>query len=193
MKMFCKLFQLFVFFTLVGCGYRAGVGDCQIHGSKICVPYVKGDRKGLLTSQLIYSLKKSGLFSDSAKSALTLNVKICKDLDQEIGFREDFKNKDNEHRVVVDEKRKLIIVEASLCKCDQIVWGPKKIRAFVDYDFVDPDSLNDLSFIIDGKREQTLGFSLGQLTPQDSSLDSAIIPLYQRLAQKIVDQISLEW
>lgn len=193
MKMFNKVSFTCCFLSFLSCGYQTGIGDCKHLGSKICVPYVEGDRKGLLTSQLVYSLKKSGLFSESSKGAITLKVKICKSLDQEIGYREDFKNLKNEYRVIVDEKRKVMMVEASLCKYDQVVWGPKKIRTFVDYDFVDPDSLDDLSFILNDQRVTTLAFSLGQLSPQDSSLDSAIPSLYQKLAEKIVDQISLEW
>lgn len=187
---------LWIFFTsflFSACGYKSGIGDCNHIGSKICVPYVQGDRKGLLTSQLIYALKSSGLFSESEKGALTLKVKICKEIEQEIGYRQDFKNLQNQNRVIVDERRNVMIVEASLCKCEKVVWGPKKIRAFVDYDFIDPASLNELSFVLDGERVQTVPFSLGQLSAQDSSNDAAMPSLYLNVAEKIVDQISLEW
>jgi len=187
------LWILLSFFLLSSCGYKSGIGDCKHIGSKICVPYVQGDRKGLLTSQLIYSLKRSGLFSESEKGVLTLKVKICRQMDQEIGYRQDFKNLANQNRVIVDEKRNLMIVEASLCKGDCVVWGPKKIRTFVDYNFVDPASLNELSFVLDGQRVETLPFSLGQLTSQDSSYEASMPSLYLNIAEKIVDQISLEW
>jgi hypothetical protein len=185
--------KCFFFLLLTSCcGYQSGIGNKNFCSSGINVPYIEGDREGLFTAELIYALKRSGLFAQKNKG-YQLKVKIGKDFAQEIGWREDFKNTQDEKRVVVDEQRKGIVVEVTLCKGSKICFGPKKIRSFVDYDFFDPDSLQDLSFIIKGKRQTTLDFSLGQLTAQDNALTSAKSSLYRKMAEKIVDQIYLEW
>lgn len=189
-KMYNKILLLLpiIFF---GCNYKLGMGE-SFSQCGICVPYIQGDLDGLFTSELIYSLKSSGLFSED-KKALTLKVKICNELDQEIGWREDFKVTKNEKRVIVVEKRKIIVLEVFLCNGSEICWGPRKIRSFVEYDFFDPDSLNGLSFILDGVRVPSIAFSLGQLTSEDDALMAAKPLLYRKLSKKIVDQISLEW
>jgi len=187
-----KFFLLILPLVFFSCGYKVGVGEKDFYSCGICVPYIQGDRDGIFTSELTYVLKKSGLFSNAQK-ANQLKVKICNNLDQEIGWREDFKNTEDDHRVVVDEKRKIMEVEVSICQGKKICWGPTKVRTFVDYDFVDFDSLNDLSFVLNGQRITTLDFSLGQLNAQDSALDSSLNSLYRKLAEKIVEKISLEW
>lgn len=189
--MFSK-YLLLIPLLLTSCGYKAGVGDKTVFSCGICVPNIQGDHKGLFTSELTYALKKSGLFSTNSK-ANQLRVKICKNINQEIGWRQDFKNTEDEHRVIVDEKRKILEVEVSICQGDKVCWGPKKVRTFVDYDFFDFDSLDDLSFVLNGTRTTTLDFSLGQLNAQDSALDSSLSSLYRKLSEKIVEKISLEW
>lgn len=192
LEKFIKIIFLCISFFLTSCGYKAGVGGKDHFSYGIAVPYVEGDHKGILTSEITYALKKSGLFTQTAK-ANQLRVKICKDLNQDIGWREDFKNTEDEHRVIVDEKRKILEVEVSICQGEKVLWGPKKIRTFIDYDFFDFDSLNDLSFILNNRRATTLDFSLGQLNAQDSALDSSLSSLYKKLAEKIVEKICLEW
>ncbi len=72
---------------------------------------------------------------------------------------------------------------------DQIAYGPYAITASSDYDYIDGDSIQDLTFVdTQGVFTTVLPFSLGQLEPVESAQEAATQPLYRRLAQKIVDR-----
>lgn len=73
--------------------------------------------------------------------------------------------------------------------CGKPVIGPQTIKAFADYDYVDSNSLQDLSFIdpSTGTRVTSIAFSLGQLDSVGSAGEDALHPIYRQLAQKIVE------
>lgn len=188
MRFFNLLFLSFL--TLTGCGYH-WVND--IPRKSISIPYIEGDLEGGLTSEVISAINSSSHFQFKTHSDLILKGRIIKNLDQDIGFKEEQDGTEEERSLIAVEGRKTFTVEIVLCQNEKAIWGPKNIEAFVDYDYVDPHSLSDLSFILDGERVSILPFSLGQLSSQDSAQDGALRPLYKKLAQKIVDVISLEW
>ena len=71
-----------------------------------------------------------------------------------------------------------------------ILLGPQVIKAHADYDYVDSNSIRDLTFVTHhGKPEKILDFSLGQLDSVDGAHDDSNDVVYQILAQKIVDGI----
>ena len=85
-------------------------------------------------------------------------------------------------------------IEVALCQGTEVVYGPYRVAADADYDYVDGDSIRDLTFIdSSGSTITVLPFSLGQLEPKESAALAATKPLYRRLAQKVVDAISSEW
>jgi hypothetical protein len=62
------------------------------------------------------------------------------------------------------------------------------IKAFADYDYVDSNSIRDLTFRSGHhQHEKTLDFSLGQLDSLDGAHQDASAPIFRLAAQKIVD------
>jgi len=76
-----------------------------------------------------------------------------------------------------------------------VVIGPIFVKADSDYDYYDPESIRDLSFVTNqGYRIATINFSLGQLDSIEGAVDDVAVPVYHSLAQKIVDGIiSQNW
>lgn len=123
---------------------------------------------------------------------LSLSVKILSLEDENIGYRKDVEQDTGsiKRRIIPSEGRKTIKVQVSLIEqeAEKIVKGPIIVSSSVDYDYVDQNSLNDLSFINrNGNRETVLRFSLGQLEAIDSAQEAALFPLYKSCARKIVD------
>lgn len=61
---------------LTACGYRCGSGEVCSRYSSVCVPYVEGDREGLLTSALIRRLSSTALLTYKSQNA-DLILKAC--------------------------------------------------------------------------------------------------------------------
>ena len=191
-----RFFMIPILF-LSACGYHTGVGPS--FSDTISIPYIEGDEYGRLTNELIYQLSSSGGFlyrNDGGR--YLLKVKILHVGNEVIGFRHDKEKTDGtiKDNLIADEGRQTITVLASLLSrsSEEVLWGPHEVRADVDYDYVDPGSLADLSFIDSmGARRTVLNFSLGQLEPIDSAQEGALKPLYRNIARKIVDLVTFEW
>jgi len=94
------------------------------------------------------------------------------------------------------EGRNILEAEVTLYRKDteEIAFGPYLLTADSEYDYVDGDSLKDLTFVsATGELIEVLPFSLGQLESLESALEASSKPVNARLAQKIVDVISGEW
>lgn len=182
---------------LTSCGYRWEPD--YPHGARpsVTVPFVKGDEDGSLTAEIIRTLGSSGLVDVvSSGGDYRLQVSISANSSENIGFREDPQKVDGKVRknLLACEGRRSMTIEATLCRGDEIAYGPYQITANADYDYVDGDSIQDLTFTNpEGILITVLPFSLGQLESTESAQEAAIRPLYGRLAQKIVDAISLQW
>jgi outer membrane lipopolysaccharide assembly protein LptE/RlpB len=188
-----SLILLFSFLT--SCGYQWQHAE---EVPTVCIPFIPDDEDGALTNEIATALTQSGLAQVHYRNAdYRLEVKINK-VDTEItGFRLDpqkINGKIRKHLLSCEE-RKTVSVEATFYNfCDEIVYGPYTVAADADYDYIDEDSLQDLTFInSDGVPTVVLPFSLGQLEPRESARDAATRPLYRHLAQKIVDAIAAEW
>lgn len=185
-----SFFSCTILCILTACGYRFDGGE----KIAVCVPYVVGDFQGELTDALVVALSETANFRYSKHSAdWILKVKILGIKNDRIGYRYDRRDKSGELRknVIGIENRKGINVEVSVenATTGKLVLGPQIIEADADYDYVDPNSLQDLSFIdpATGTRTTSIGFSLGQLDSVGAAGEDAIYPIYKRLAQKIVD------
>ncbi|MDE3045606.1 MAG: hypothetical protein KGJ02_03065 [Verrucomicrobiota bacterium] len=162
------------------------------------VPFAKGDEDGSFTSELVSTLSSSGLGTVLHRHAdYRLEVAILNDRNETIGFRRDPQKIENKVKknLLAIEGRKIIEVEATVYRetSDEIVFGPYRLTAEADYDYIDGDSLQELTFSYNGKLVSVLPFSLGQLEPIESAVEAATKPIYRRLSQKIVDVISSEW
>ncbi len=188
-RSFLFLFLIF----LAACGYRFERG---FEGkTTISVPYVQGDYEGKFTDALVRALFQSGAFEYRRSCGrLSLEVVVQNDENERIGFRHDRSNNNNKLRknIIGVENRRTICAQVTLIDTvtEEIVLGPYSVKSFVDYDYLNENSPEDTSFIdLEGIRETSIGFSLGQLDSKDSAERDALWPLYQRLAQKIVDAI----
>lgn len=179
-----------IFLLLAACGYRVDGLD----PITVCVPYVLGDHEGELTDALAFALARTANYryvEDGGE--WTLNAKIVGDRNDRIGYRYDRDPKSGKLRdnVIGIENRKNITVEVKVVKnsTGELVLGPQKIKASVDYDYDDPNSLIDLSFVNpeSSSRVTSIDFSLGQLDSVAAAGEDAIYPIYRLLAQRIVD------
>ena len=182
-----------------GCGYQWERQFPEGNRPIISVPFVRGDEDGSLTAEIISRLESSGLAKVStANGNYRLVLTILGNCKNQIGYRRD-RQKIKSHiqkNLVSAELRKTMDVEVTLFHgtTEDIAFGPYKISAWSDYDYVDGDSYQDLTFPgPKGEPILVLPFSLGQLEDVESAELAAAKPLYRKLAQKIIDVISAEW
>lgn len=184
---------------VASCGYRWEPDFSLGRRPSIYVPFVEGDEEGRLTASIIRALARSGLVDVvQGEGDYRLQVAIVETRGETIGFRRDPQQIKGETRkqLLACEARKAMAVEATVFEgsSDQIVYGPYRIGADVDYDYVDGDSLSDLAFLgPDGQQVVVLPFSLGQLESNEAAQEAAARPLFAQIAQKIVDAIVSEW
>ncbi len=161
------------------------------------VPFIIGDEDGVLTAEVIRSLCSSGLADvRSFGGEYQLKISILGEEIEKIGFRVDPQKIDGKVRrnLFASEGRRMMTVQAALYASNKIAFGPYTITADAEYDYVDGDSIQDLTFTDpSGKVVTVLPFSLGQLESDESARHAANRPLYRKVAQKIVDAISSNW
>jgi hypothetical protein len=179
-----------------GCSYRCQLPE-EINGRTVNIPYVRGDTDGLLTGALVYQLAATGLVEyKQAKADYELQVNILNVENYKIGYRKERKPDGKRRKNLIPvEGREKVIVEAYLKSTltGETLWGPRIISADADYDYVDEDTLKDLSFINkEGQRQSILAFSLGQLESVSCAQEAAFRPLYQRLAKNVVNALIAE-
>lgn len=160
----------------------------------ISVPYVINDYEGALTEALARAISRTANFRFTKEEGdWIINAKIIRTNNDRIGYRYDRDDESGKLRknIIGTENRKEISVEVSVTDSTtgKLIAGPQIIKADAMYDYVDPNSLRDLSFIDpdNGKRRTSIAFSLGQLDSVGTAGEDAIYPIYRLLAQKIVD------
>ncbi len=190
------LWLVFFLPALSSCGYQWTPKEDRF---TVSVPFVEGDEDGALTQELIWALSRSGLAKVQNQDAhYRLEVAIVESKSDTVGFRRDkqiIKGKTRKN-LLASEARKTVAVEVSLFEggAEEPVLGPFRVAADADYDYVDGDSIQDLTFTdSSGQLVTVLPFSLGQLEPTESAQEAATKPLYRSLAQKVIDVISSEW
>lgn len=192
--------KYFLCLLLVGCGYR-WPSDSPLDSSRLilAVPYVVGDGDGSLTGEIVRALSVSGIAEVRQTNArYQLQASIIQSESHTIGYRRDRQKISGESKknLVASEARKTLVIEAALVERDtgKAVRGPFRIEADSDYDYVDGDSIQDLTFVSPkGFPTVVLPFSLGQLEPRDAAEEASMRPLNVRLARKIIDVIFAEW
>ncbi|NGX64052.1 MAG: hypothetical protein KR126chlam6_01476 [Candidatus Anoxychlamydiales bacterium] len=190
-----SFFLILLLFT--SCGYHLGRSE-NTEKLCVCVPYVENEFAPHFTSEIIkqitYSPTLVYTYSDAPYS---LRVKIIEDSVSQIGYRYDRNNQNVRQKDLrATEGRQKITAQVEIIETDTNIsrFGPVNVTASEDFDYVDQDSLSDLSFIDpNGVRTTVLSFSLGQLESIESAKDAASKPLYEKLAKKIVDAISAYW
>ena len=188
-----RKFSFVLLLLLLGCGYRFEGGESKEDVIGISIPYIKGDGEGRLNTELAKALSNSGMFDYVQNGGeLILHAAIIADGDERIGFRFDRdptsgKLRDN---IVGTENRRALSVQISLVDAytQETVLEPQVINAVADYDYVDSNSIRDLTFVApNGTPQKVLDFSLGQLDSFEGAHDDTGIVVYRVLAQKIVE------
>jgi hypothetical protein len=193
------LSSLLLLLVTGGCGYQWYPELSLGHRPVIAVPFIAGDEEGLLTQEIIARLTSSGLAKVStSKGDFRLALKTLGSSNTQIGYRRDPQKIKNEiqKNLLATELRKTMDIEVTLFhgSTENIAYGPFTISAWADFDYVDGDSYQDLTFERPSAIfSPVLPFSLGQLEDRESAELAVVKPLYSRLAQKIVDVISAEW
>ncbi len=186
------LFPLFLF--LSGCGY---VWQNRSGDYSVSVPYVAGDSDGSLTAELVRALALSEVIHVTQSEApYQLQARLIENNQEVIGYRRDRQQigSKNQKNLLAVEARKTVVLEASVYEqaSRSRIAGPFSVEASVDFDYVDGDSTQDLTFIDShGNNQVVLPFSLGQLESMDAAAEAARRPLHEELAKKLVDALNV--
>lgn len=185
--MFIILRFLFLLSLLTSCSYQFGQSCLQDKYSTMTIPYCGGDKDGRLTAALIRHLSQSGTLEYcNSNGQLTLVVKLLKVRDKNIGFRYDRNRKKDEllDTIIPTEMRRTVFAEVVVIESysKRVLIGPARISASVDFDHDYYSSRNGINI-----------FSLGQLGDIDAAYDACLAPLYQNLAEKIIDYVNNSW
>lgn len=171
---------------LVGCQYQFGRGELAERYSTISIPYVEGDQKGELTTEIIKKLSASGAFRYVTNGGdLLLKIKIIELYDQNIDFRYDRKKRGElKKSIIPTESRFTVVAEVLLVEfgTGQTIRGPTRITASTDFDHTYYTTRDEINI-----------FSLGQLSDIDVARDAAKHPLNRHLAERIVDYVINSW
>lgn len=193
-----RKFAVLCLAVLSGCGYHFEGGEDKGKMVTVSVPYVKGDGEGLLNSALVKALSASGMFDYVQNGGeLILEAAIIADGDERVGYRYDRDPTTGKRRknIVGTENRRGMSAQVSLIDAytHEILVGPQVIRSTTDYDYVDSNSIRDLTFTTpQGVPQRVLDFSLGQLDSVEGAHDDTNEVVYQLLAQRIVDGLIVQ-
>jgi hypothetical protein len=148
-----------------------------------------------LTASLIRQASACGNLQVVSKGErLLLKVELIEDEQDYVGFRFDQKPISGKliSNLIPIESRRSIKAAVTLWDTieDKALLGPENIQAHLDFDYVDGNSLQDLTFVnTKGEREKVLSFSLGQLDSIEGAQDATASPLFHVLAKKIIDRL----
>lgn len=160
------------------------------------VPFVPGDKDGLLTKAIIQEISTSsfGEFR-SRNTRYELIVKLEPDMTERVGYRYD-RLADGTLRpnIIGTETRRTITISYELVDTlyDKVVFGPKSTSAFADFDYLDTDNIADMSFVNPlGQRILAFNYSLGQLNTIEGATDASLTSIYRILSKNIADELAL--
>lgn len=187
-----------VLLMLTGCGYHYQGSSSDAGPISISVPYIPGDVEGQLNQAIVHKIAEDARFNyRRSGGAMTLIVSVIDDDNTRIGYRYDRTPVSGKRRknIVATENRRTLKAEVKLidASTEEVIVGPAVVSADADYDYVDSNSVVDLTFVPPHGTPQTvLDFSLGQLDSIEGAHDGAATPVYHSLAQKIIDGLTIQ-
>jgi hypothetical protein len=172
--------------SLTGCQYQFGRGELSQQYATISIPYIEGDQKGELTTEVTKKLSSSGAFRYvNHNGDLVLKIKLIEWGDENIDFRYDRKKRGElKKSIIPTESRFTVLAEVLIIESvsGQTIRGPTNITAYTEFDHTYYTTRDEINV-----------FSLGQLSDVDSARDAAIHPLNRILAERIVDYVINSW
>lgn len=185
-KKFCLLL------LLTSCGYHLEQGShVSENAATLSVPFVKGDINGRLTEAIIKQIAYAGDCRYVSRDGdYLLEIDVLSDSNDQIGYMYDHDPTSGKliKRLEPNEGRREMTVDIRLINAttNEVILSSTQVSAYSDFDFVDSDSIQDVSFTnLSGARDSVLSFSLGQLDSKEGALDAASHPLYQEIGKKI--------
>ncbi len=181
---------LIALFVLCGCSYHFQGEEEEVR--TISVPYIQGDSEGRLARDLVRGLSGSGRFECvQTGGEWILEVALVGNSDDRIGYRYDRDATTGKRRtnIIGTENRHTIVAEVKLIDAytQEVILGPHIVKGLSEYDYVDSNSIRDLTFLNPGgKPESVLDFSLGQLDSIEGAHDDSALVSYQDLVEQIV-------
>lgn len=185
-----KIKQIFYLLPLVyllsGCQYQFGRGELSERYTTISVPYIEGDQRGELTTEVIKKLSTSGAFRYISQGGdLVLKVKLIEFREENIDFRYDRKKTGKLKKSIIPTETRLnAIAEVLLIEggTNQVVRGPTRVVASAEFGHTYYATRDEINI-----------FSLGQLNDIDAAREAVMYPLNRHLAERIVDYIINSW
>lgn len=152
----------------------------------VSVPYIAGDTEGYLVDALVrHVVRRTGWRYVPSGGRLLLRVTLEPIDDENIGFAFVPKEGGGLTQVLQPNEGRMVlgawveILDAYSCAT---LLGPIHITESVTYDFA-----------LDTTNIDVHAFSMGQLEVHNIAQDAALCPLYDRLAEKIVDTLRYNW
>lgn len=180
---------------LTGCRYHFQEPMISDHPTTISVLPIAGDDKDYLNAALVRELAKvPHLEYRQRGGVLQLQVAMVDDDHHRIGYRYDYSPYTGHRRknIVGIENRRELTVAVKLIDTatDEVLLGPIRVQGTAEYDYIDPDSVRDLTFTNSSGQTQTvINFSLGQLDSAEGAHDDAGVVIYEQLAKTIVSGV----
>jgi hypothetical protein len=172
-----RLFALLILFVLTSCGYHLR----SQRPVEVFVPYVAGDLEGIFTATLIHELSTRSNLDYSCEGNFCLKVCLLEPSEENIGFKFAPEKNGGLSRILSPEESRLSLsAQCSLTDRNTgcTIFGPFLVTATYTYDFESDFSTANIH-----------RFSLSQLEMHTLAKDEAFTPLYQLLAQKIIDTL----
>jgi hypothetical protein len=184
---------IFSLFILSGCSYHMG-RESSFEDFSVNVPYVTGDEEGFLTKSLIDEITSSGKIKYKNNGFdYVLKVAIQSMEETQIDYIHDREPSGRAKKNIMPTGNQInlkALVSLISAKTNKEIIKPQLIKASIDYDYVKQDSIQDLSFILNGVRRTVLDFSLGQLETKGAAQKAAKKAIYRKLSKKIVNFFS---
>lgn len=176
------------------CGYRL------MHETEplaVAVPFIQGDKNGDLTRAVIEEISKCHMLTYGGDdSALIVKISFKDELDDPIGYkyRTNDINAKTLNKLSSTQSRYTLVVQVDVVHAHSLeeVIPSFVISEFIEYDYADSQSFNDLAFTNrSGRIETVLNQSLGQLDAKEDATVVAKKRLYRLIAAKIAQSLDV--
>jgi hypothetical protein len=170
---------------LSSCGYQLKHYENSYLNTTMSVPFVEGDRDGLLTAEIVDALVEEGFCRYTPNGGnLVLKARVVSEILDNVGFRYEKKDKKNSittNKLIIPTETRLILslevsVYSHVEECTILPPFTLIESVVFDHDYYTTRNKDNI-------------FSLGQLTEFEEAQTAALRPLYKRMAKKLTDYL----